>query len=107
MEVIRMENAVKTITKRGVAGRKLVDIPAVSVTNLLLAPGETVPEHVTAVDVLFYVVHGAGTVQIGDEAEGVRETDLVVSPKDIPHALRADLGEAFQVLVLKMPNPHR
>lgn len=34
-------------TPRGVTGRKLVDIPAVHVMNLLLQPGEEVPFHVT------------------------------------------------------------
>ncbi|MEW6546605.1 MAG: Rrf2 family transcriptional regulator [Bacillota bacterium] len=60
---------------------------------------------VTPVDVLFYVVKGQGTVLIGDESASVGETDLVVSPKEIPHALRADRGEVFQVLVIKTPNP--
>ncbi len=105
MEVIRMESVEAALTPRGVTGRKLVDIPAVHVMNLILQPGEEVPFHVTPVDVLFYVVKGQGTVLIGDESAPVGETDLVVSPKEIPHALQADRGEVFQVLVIKTPNP--
>ncbi|MBC7339556.1 MAG: hypothetical protein H5U04_06810 [Firmicutes bacterium] len=40
MEVIRMESVEAARTPRGVMGRKLVDIPAVHVMNLILQPGE-------------------------------------------------------------------
>lgn len=105
MQVVKMESVASSATPRGVMARKLVDIPAVQVMNLLMKPGEGVPFHTTPVDVLFYVVNGKGTVLIGEESSPVEETDMVVSPKDIPHALNADRGAEFQVLVLKMPNP--
>lgn len=105
MEVIRMEKVAMATTKRGVAGRKLVDTPAVHVMNLVLGPAEEVPVHTTPVDVLFYVVKGAGTIGVGDEDAAVGETDIVVSPKGIPHSVRADRGQEFQVLVIKTPNP--
>ncbi len=105
MQVIKMETVDKITTPRGVIGRKLVDIPAVTVMNLMLKAGEAVAAHVTPVDVLFYVVKGEGAVTVGDETARVAETDLIVSPKDVPHGLAADAGREFQVLVIKTPNP--
>lgn len=105
MQVVKMEAVDTTTTPRGVRARQLVNSPAVQVMNLLMKAGEGVPFHITPVDVLFYVVRGKGTVLIGEESAQVEETDIVVSPRDIPHALQADQGDEFQVLVIKTPNP--
>jgi hypothetical protein len=105
IQVIKMEAVDEMVTPRGVTGRKLVDLPAVNVMSLIMKAGEAVAAHVTPVDVLFYVVRGEGTVTIGEESARVGETDLVVSPRGIPHGLAADAGREFQVLVIKTPNP--
>ncbi|HHY48066.1 MAG TPA: cupin domain-containing protein [Firmicutes bacterium] len=72
----------------------------------------------TPVDVFFYVRSGSGIVTVGDEQAEVSEGDIVLSPKGIPHGLRAhDAGPGtgpghgsagpFSVLVVKTPNPER
>ena len=47
MDVIRINEQEFIKTPRGVKGRHLVDLPAVSVMNLVLEPGEKVPLHKT------------------------------------------------------------
>lgn len=105
MEIIRIAEQPLKKTPRGVKARQVVDRPTVNVVNLVLAPGEEVPTHVTPVDVLFHVIEGTGKVIIGDETADVAAGDVVVSPAHIPHALKADGRDNFGVLVIKTPNP--
>jgi quercetin dioxygenase-like cupin family protein len=105
MEVIKLESLEKTVNPRGITVRKVFESDPVNIMNLLLKPGEQLASHKTPVDVFFYVVRGKGKIEIGDETEVVTETDIVISPKDIPHALYASEGENFEVLVVKTPNP--
>jgi quercetin dioxygenase-like cupin family protein len=105
MEIVKMESLPTTKTPRGAQARFLVDRKDVHVVNIVMKAGEDVASHVTPVDVLFYVIKGRGVVEIGDETAEVSETDIIVSPKDIPHALKASLGSEFSVLVIRTPNP--
>lgn len=105
MEVIRIADLPFKKTPRGIKGRHLVDIPAVNVMNLMLEPGEKVPPHKTPVDVLFHVIDGRGSITIGEESSEVAAGEIIISPKMIPHALEANTGEIFSVLVIKTPNP--
>lgn len=107
MEIIRISDVPLKGTPRGIQGRSLVDLPDVSVMNLVLAPGEKVPAHVTPVDVLFHVLEGEGSVIIGEERAKVKEGEIIVSPANIPHALEADAGLRFSFLVIKTPNPKK
>ena len=53
----------------------------------------------------FYVHAGSGYVMIGDDSIEVSAGDMVPSPKNIPHGLKAGEEDNFSVLVLKTPNP--
>lgn len=105
MEVVRINEVPLKATPRGIKGRHLVDLPAASIMNLVLEPGEKVPLHKTPVDVLFHVIAGEGSVTIGEETAAVAAGEIIISPKKIPHALEADVGKTFSVLVIKTPNP--
>lgn len=105
MEVIRIAERPLKGTPRGVQGRALVDLPDVSVMNLVLNPGDKVPSHVTPVDVLFHVIEGQGYITVGDEQARVGAGEIVVSRAHIPHAVEAAADEKFSVLVIKTPNP--
>lgn len=89
---------------RGLAAQKLVDLEVAAVTRLALKPHEAVAPHITPVDVLFYIELGGGSVGIGGEEEEVAEGDLVVSPKEIPHGLKAG-PDGMTLLVIKVPRP--
>ncbi len=105
MQVIKLEDLTKAATPRGVTGRKVYESEYVNIMNLLLKAGEVVDTHVTPVDVFFYVVRGKGKIVVGDEAAVVEATDIVISPKDIPHSVHASEGEYLEILVVKTPSP--
>ncbi|MCF8011030.1 MAG: cupin domain-containing protein [Clostridiales bacterium] len=103
MEITNMNEVETYTTPRGVQGRKLVNLDGLVVINLLLKPGEEVPGHKTPVNVLFQVIQGEGKLTIGEESEQVHAGDFIYSPRNIPHALEANKGSEFYVLVFKLP----
>jgi quercetin dioxygenase-like cupin family protein len=104
MQIIRWSEKPEIDTPHHVSARKLLESQHASVVFLDFQPGETLKLHITPVDALFYVVRGRGECKIGDEVEAVQAGDLVFSPAKVPHLLRST-GEAFQVLVIKVPAP--
>ncbi len=72
--------------------------------NLILEKGDSIPEHSVKVDVFFYVMHGSGTLKIGDEEAVVGEKDIILCPANTVMALRADQGQGFEVLNVKTPS---
>ncbi|MDK2855789.1 MAG: uncharacterized protein PWQ86_1002 [Bacillota bacterium] len=105
IRVIRLEDLPITTSPRGPKIRRVLEEPSVAVTNVLLEPDQELPAHETPVDVFFYVQAGRGTVSIGGASAAVEAGDLIFSPKNIPHGLKAASGSAFSVLVVKTPNP--
>lgn len=102
---IRVEDLPVTVSPRGPRIRKVLSTDDVVVTNVILGPGQELPVHSTPVDVFFYVRSGSGLVIVGDEEIEGSDGDIVLSPKGIPHGLRAAQSEEFSVLVVKTPNP--
>jgi len=88
-----------------VDARKLCEIPHAVVVMITLQPGESLKRHVTPVDVIFYVLEGTGTVEIGDERATVGKDTLIESPARIPHRWINESGSVFRVLVIKVPKP--
>ncbi|WP_338823675.1 hypothetical protein MHOCP_18730 [Moorella humiferrea] len=105
MEIIRIAELPQQATPRGVKARTVLDVPYINIMNLTLNPGDEVPSHTTPVDVLFHIIEGEGSVTVGPETAKVKAGEIVVSPAGIPHALNADAGTIFSVLVMKIPNP--
>lgn len=90
-----------------VDGKRIFDSAEIGIVNLILKPNEIVPNHRTPMDVLFQVIQGKGSVSIGDENVIAEAGDLVFSPKEIPHGLKADQDSLFSVFVIKTPNSHK
>jgi len=72
---------------------------------ITLKPGESLKKHITPVDVFFYVLEGAGVIEIGDERQTVGRDMLVESPARIPHRWINESTALFRVLVIKVPRP--
>jgi quercetin dioxygenase-like cupin family protein len=101
---IQKINSVKgEVNRRGVVAKELINHEHVKVMNLVMDPGDNVPEHAVPVDVFFYVVTGKGTLKIGDETAVVEANDIIECPKNTKMALWADQGEKFSVLNVKTP----
>jgi mannose-6-phosphate isomerase-like protein (cupin superfamily) len=49
-------------------------------------------------------MEGKGTIVIGEESYAVGPGDIVFSPMQIPHAVKADYNERFSIFVIKTPN---
>ena len=104
MNIIKMEEIKGSENKRGVTAKKLISHENTRVMNLVLEPGNVVPEHSVPVDVFFYIVEGSGTIKIGDEEAVVEAKDIITCPPDTVMSLKADQNEKFVVLNVKTPN---
>ena len=104
MDVIKMAEVEGTVNSRGVMAKKLIKHAHTTVMNLILKPGDIVPEHAVPVDVFFYIVKGKGTLLIGDDKKVVIEQDIILCPPNTVMALWADQGEEFVVLNVKTPS---
>ncbi len=91
----------------GVQATKMYDTDDAQIMHLLLKAGESLKEHITPVDVAFYVLEGRPTILVGEEKIQVKKDDIVESPKDIPHCIYNETDEIIRVLVMKLPRPTR
>ncbi len=89
----------------GVQATKMYDTDDAQIMHLLLKAGESLKEHITPVDVAFYILEGSPTILVGEEKIQVKKDDIVESPKDIPHCIYNDTDEVIRVLVMKLPKP--
>jgi mannose-6-phosphate isomerase-like protein (cupin superfamily) len=105
MNIISYEQQPVQQTPHGVDVRKLFDGEHAQVMEIRLMPGESLKKHITPVDVVFYVLEGSGTVEIGDERAGVTTDQLIESPKGVPHRLLNEGDVPFRFLVVKTPGP--
>ncbi|MFP4662619.1 MAG: cupin domain-containing protein [Halanaerobiales bacterium] len=104
MNIIKMAEVEGKKNKRGVIAKQLIKHDNAQVMNLVLEPGNIVPEHSVPVDVFFYIVKGRGTLKIGDEKAIVEATDIITCPPNTKMSLNADQGEEFVVLNVKTPS---
>ena len=80
---------------------KLRDDDTAKIIEMYLRPGDVVKEHTTPVDVTFFVHEGEVEMEIGEEKEKAKKGDLVISPKNIPHAFVNNGDGDARVLVIK------
>jgi len=92
MEVIKLDKLEGEKNKKGIMAKKLISKDNVTLTNLVLAPGDMVPAHSVPVDVFFYIVKGKGTLKIGDEEKVVEEREVIICPPETTMMLKADQG---------------
>jgi quercetin dioxygenase-like cupin family protein len=107
MKTVDVEMAEVSENPHGVDAKRIYDEANAQAVHILLKPGESLKKHVTPVDVFFYVLEGAGQVEVGEEKERVTADTLVESPSGIPHRLINDTEEDFRVLVVKAPRPDK
>lgn len=105
MKIVDANRAPSSPNPHKVDARKLCEIPHAVVVMITLQPGESLKRHMTPVDVLFYVLEGSGTVEIGEEKATVGKDTLIESPARIPHRWINESGSVFRVLVIKVPKP--
>jgi quercetin dioxygenase-like cupin family protein len=105
MKIINVAKVLSGPNPHHVDARKIYESPHAVAVVITLQPGESLKKHITPVDVFFFVLEGAGIVEIGDEKETVGKDMLVESPANIPHRWINETSHVFRVLVVKVPKP--
>lgn len=103
MKIIQAAQAENIKNPHGVAVSKLYDTEHAQVMHITLKPGEALKQHITPVDVFFYVLEGNGVVEIGDEKQEVGPDTLIESTARILHCWYNEGTEVLRVLVVKVP----
>ncbi|MBN2435547.1 MAG: cupin domain-containing protein [Spirochaetes bacterium] len=94
-------------TAHNVDARNIYNTGNAMVTVIRLKPGQSLKKHITPVDVAFFVISGAGVVEIGEERAAVSKDSLVESPKDIVHCWYNESSEDLVFMVIKAPRPEK
>jgi quercetin dioxygenase-like cupin family protein len=105
MKITDVSQVVSGPNPHHVDARKIYESPHAMAVVITLKPGESLKKHITPVDVFFYVLEGAGVIEIGDERQTVGRDMLVESPARIPHRWINESTALFRVLVIKVPKP--
>lgn len=105
MKVLQLKDVVSKPNPHGVDARSLSDTENAQVAHITLQPGEALIKHITPVDVVFYVLQGRGTVEIGEERATVGADTLIESPAKIAHRWINESHETLRILVIKTPRP--
>ena len=105
MKITDVSQVVSGPNPHHVDARKIYESPHAMAVVITLKPGESLKKHITPVDVFFYVLEGAGVIEIGDERQTVGKDILIESPARIPHRWINESTALFRVLVIKVPRP--
>ena len=89
----------------GIQSTKMYDKEHALIIQLRLKAGESLTQHITPVDVAFYVLEGSPTILVGEEKLKVEKDDIIESPKDIVHCIYNETEKDVRVLVMKLPKP--
>lgn len=94
-------------TAHNVDARNIYNTVNAMVTIIRLKPGQSLKKHITPVDVAFFVLSGAGVVEIGEERAVVGKYSLIESPKDIIHCWYNQSDDDLEFMVIKAPRPEK
>jgi quercetin dioxygenase-like cupin family protein len=86
----------------GITKQKVPHSYSTQTIQLTLEPGAVLPAHDKPVNVLFYVLEGAGLVTVGDEKEQCKAGMYIESPKDVMHGWENTSTAPLKVLVIKL-----
>ncbi len=85
--------------------RKMYDKESAQIMHMTLKPGQSLKPHKTPVDVVFYILEGNATVQVGEEVMTFGPDTLVESPAYIVHCLSNEGSADTRIMVIKAPRP--
>lgn len=105
MKITEVKDVRSKPNPHNVDARGISDTESAQVVHITLLPGESLKKHITPVDVVFYVLEGRGTVEIGEEKAEVGADTLIESPARIPHRWINDGASVMRILVVKTPRP--
>ena len=105
MIIKKLDDADIMDNAHNVDARNLYNTRDAMITVITLKPGQSLKQHITPVDVAFYVLSGTGIVEVGDEKQEVAADTLVESPGDIVHCWYNESSEPLRFMVIKASRP--
>ena len=93
MKIMQLEDAERTYFPTGRNTRVLIGAHSpVQAENFVMGyveldPGGSVPMHEHIQEEVYYIVKGAGSIEVGDETKEVRTGDAIYIPTNKPHCL--------------------
>jgi quercetin dioxygenase-like cupin family protein len=89
----------------GTLARVVYSAPEAMIVHIAVQPGGFVKQHVTPVDMEFFVLEGRGTFLLGEESTEAGPGILIPSPRGVPHGMRNAGPGVLRVLAVKNPRP--
>lgn len=91
------------LNKYQVSAKTIVDHEHATIKNLVLNPGQRIPEHIVPMDVTFFIIEGKGKITIGEETVKVKPLDVVLCPPNTPMSVKACDHSGMSFLNIKTP----
>lgn len=85
-----------------IAAHKLFASDRTEVIHLCFKPGEELAKHPNPFDVIFYVLEGSGTLEVGEESATLGANTLIEIPADEMRGWTNTGTEDLRVLVIKV-----
>ena len=102
-EVVKVNAAeLKSFNDNRFAPNVVFNSPGVKVVLAYFKPGQFIPVHAPAVNVILYILEGEAEVVAGDERLTVAKDDLVVVPEGLKRGVKA-LSELTLLHVVQPP----
>jgi len=105
MKTVHIDEALIVKNPHGVKSQKLYTSENASIMHIVLEPGEKLRQHITPVDVFFYVLEGKGIIEIGNDKKEVEKDTSIDSPRGIMHCWYNESSERLRIMVVKVPFP--
>ncbi len=103
MKIYNIKDKSNLHNKLGVEGMTIYNKDSAEVDHITVKSGEEVREHVAYTDVVFYVLEGKGTVDIGSDRREVEKDTLIECPAEIPHSWKNGGNIDLKFLIIKAP----
>ena len=100
MNLIHLKDAEKVPID--IAAHKIFGNEKTEAIHLLFQPGEVLFKHANPFDVLFYVLQGSGSLEVGDETFTVGPDTLIEVPAGDQRGWTNTGSEELRVLVIKL-----
>ena len=99
--IVRVKDVQPSSRVPGVFGRSLIngDTPSAAVTlsELTIEPGATLPRHKHNAEEAFYVLEGKGFVFVGEEEHPVEAGTAILASTGVAHGFRNDTDRPLKI----------
>ena len=80
-----------------IVSKTLLDKPTGTITLFAFDKGQKLTEHISPYDAVVQILDGKARLTIGGKQEKVSQSQIIIMPANVPHAVNAD--ERFKMLL--------